>query len=102
CRGDRMVEREAVRPARDLAGDLATHKHGLTVARDRPPLQLDADEPPRRMLGVEPGQRGTADELALLELDGPPQRAAEGVGLVVHVLTVEAETRLEAQRVARA
>src|SRR5580700_9742315 len=97
-----MVEREAVRAAGDFAGGLAPGDHRLTVAGDRPALELDPHEPPRGMLGIQPGQGGAADEIALLELDGPSEGAAVRVGVVVHVLAVEAQPRLEAQRVARA
>src|ERR1039458_6611109 len=95
-----MVECEAVGPAGDLAGGLAADEHPLPVPGDRPPLELDADETPRRMRGIEPGERLAPDELPLLELDRPPQRAAEGVGPVVHVLPVEAQAGLEPERVA--
>src|ERR1022692_2378683 len=95
-----MIEREAVGPAGDLAGGLAPDENPLSVPGDRPPLELDADETPRGMRGIEPGQRLAPDELPLLELDGPPQRAAEGVGPVVHVLPVEAQAGLEPERVA--
>src|ERR1700730_11888635 len=97
-----MVEREAVGAAGDLAGGLAPNQNRLTVAGDRPALELDPDESPRGMLGIQPGQGGAADEVALLELDRPAERAAVWVGVVVHVLTVEAQPRLEAQRVASA
>src|SRR5476651_960064 len=70
------------------------------MAGDRPTLQFDADEAARRVLWIEPGKCVAPDELALLGLDGPPQRAAVRVGPVVHVLSVEAEPGFQAQGVA--
>src|ERR1035437_10592460 len=94
-----MVEGEAVRPAGHLAGGLACGKHSLTVAGDRPALELDAHETPRGMSGIQPGERFAPDEIAFLEFDGPAERAAERVGVIVHVRAIETQPRLQSQRV---
>src|ERR1017187_3550193 len=97
-----MVEREAVRAAGDDARGLTVGEYLLTMTGDGPSLQLDAGETARRMGGIELDQYRFPDEISLLELHSPAERAAVRVGGVVHVLAVEPEPRLEAERVTRA
>src|ERR1019366_3881962 len=94
-----MVEGEAVRPAGHLAGGLACGKHSLTVAGDCPALELDAHETPRGVSGIQPGERFAPDEIAFREFDGPAEREGERVGVIVHVLAIETQPRLQSQRV---
>jgi len=96
-----MPECEAEGAARDFADDSVVDEDGLAVASDRPAREAKADEPSRRVLGVDRSERSRADEVALVELHCPAQAAAVRIRPFVHVLAVEAKSGLEPERIAR-
>ena len=92
----RPVQRRGEGPAGDAPHGLVLHPHGVVVARDAPPLHLEADELLAEALLFLSSQRVLADELLLLvQVDGEADAGLEGGGLGVELVAVEAHPGLE-------
>jgi hypothetical protein len=77
-------------------------QHGIPVARDPPPRDLQPDEPLLRTVLRDPRQRLAPHEVArLLQLHDAPEAGVEGVGVAIELVAVERHPGLEAERVAR-
>src|ERR1035437_2261916 len=101
CGGHGRPHREPDAAAGDHADLAAALAHRLAMAGDGARAQAEPDEPARWRL-AQPAQRGRADEVTLVQLHRPAERGAGGGGGGIHVLAVQPQPRLEAQRVARA
>ena len=74
----------------------------VAVAGDAAPDHLEADQLARQPALLALEQRLAPTNVALVELHDPAEARLERVGRLVDVVAVEAEARLEPQRVARA
>src|SRR5262249_47327061 len=74
----------------------------VAMARDAALLHDEADQPAFDALGMLAGEGLTPDESASAELDHPAETGLARRGRLVDVVAVQAQPRLQAQRVARA
>src|SRR5262252_7976677 len=103
--GDGAAERGRKAARRDLADDLAGDCDLAAFARDRLALGQQPDALARRALCdllLDDGRPGEAAVGAALLADAPHQARFDRRGGGVNVVTVEAKSRFESQRIARA
>src|SRR5215211_1080568 len=97
-----LVEGRREGPAGHVSHGLILHPHRVIVARDAPPLHLEADQLLAEPLFFLFAECILADELLLLvQVDGEADARLQGRRLRVELLAVEAHPGLEAQGVAR-
>src|SRR5713226_3299494 len=87
-------------PARDKADRPAGRPDLRSVTRDVARVGLEADQGPARALRFDVLQRLPADELTLGQLHRPAKTCLVWVRLLIHVVAVKAQRRLEPGRVA--
>src|SRR5829696_5301886 len=98
----RPVQRRRESTAGDAPHGLVLHLDRMVVARDAPPLHLEADELLSQPLLLLLFQSVLADELLLLvQVDGEADAGLERRRLGVELVAVEAHPGLEPQGVAR-
>src|SRR5690606_26861952 len=83
-----------------LPGGFAAHPHLVAVAREGALLQDEPGQPLTDPLLLLPGECVAAQEIALVELDDPPEPRLERRVVLVQVVAVQDVADLETQRVA--